>query len=110
MKHLPINLDEYQELALRTAFYPQQYRVVYPTLGLCGEAGEISEKVKKALRDSEGKFPLEALAKELGDVLWYLAALSHDLGLSLNEIARMNLAKLEDRATRGVLSGNGDNR
>lgn len=103
-----MRFDEYQEEAKKTAIYPYQYRVVYPALGLAGEAGEVAEKVKKHIRD--GVLNVEELKKELGDVLWYLAAIASDLGLTLDDVAEANLQKLRSRQARGVISGNGDNR
>jgi len=103
-----MRFDEYQEEAKKTAIYPDQYRVVYPALGLAGEAGEVAEKVKKHIRD--GVLNVEELKKEIGDVLWYLAAIASDLDLTLNDVAEANLQKLRSRQTRGVISGNGDNR
>ena len=103
-----MRFDEYQEEAKKTAIYPDQYRVVYPALGLAGEAGEVAEKVKKHIRD--GVLNVEELKKELGDVLWYLAAIASDLGLTLDDVAEANLQKLRSRQARGVISGNGDNR
>jgi NTP pyrophosphatase (non-canonical NTP hydrolase) len=82
--------------------------VMYPTLGLCGEAGEVAEKVKKQVRD--GVFNRHEVAKELGDVLWYLANISNDIGYSLKEIANMNVDKLRSRKERDVIKGSGDNR
>lgn len=104
-----MRLDYYQEAALKTAVYPEQYKVIYPALKLAGEAGEVAEKVGKSLR---GDKPLDRddLVKELGDVLWYIAALADDLGVSLSKVANGNLAKLTDRANRGVIKGSGDNR
>lgn len=108
-----MKLNDYQDAALTTAIYPDDQEIVYPALGLCGEAGEVAEKVKKVLRDDLGNFTDEKkriIAKELCDLLWYIAALSADLGYTLEEIADMNLKKLGDRALRGVLSGSGDDR
>jgi NTP pyrophosphatase (non-canonical NTP hydrolase) len=109
-----MDLNAYQQAAGRTALYPDRGRnALYPTLGLCGEAGEVADKVKKVLRDDGGEFSAErrqAIALELGDVLWYVAQLAHELGLSLEEIASANLAKLADRADRNVLGGSGDRR
>jgi NTP pyrophosphatase (non-canonical NTP hydrolase) len=82
--------------------------LAYCALGLTGEAGEYSEKVKKLLRD--GKFVKADAIKELSDVLWYLTASAKELGTTLHEIAEVNLVKLYDRKKRGVLQGNGDNR
>ena len=110
-KHLTIN--EYQNKAVETAIYGVGNAVIYPTLGLAGEAGEVADKVKKVLRDNDGEFTEEKkreIAFELGDVLWYLAALARDLGYSLEEIAQANLDKLASRKARNVISGSGDNR
>ena len=103
-----MRFNEYQEEASKTAIYPEQYKIVYPALGLAGEAGEVAEKVKKHIRD--GVLNVDDLKKELGDVLWYLAAIASDLGLNLDEVAEANLQKLRSRQARGVISGNGDNR
>ena len=87
--------------------------LTYPALGLCGEAGEAAEKVKKAIRDDAGELTPErrdALAAELGDVLWYVAQLATEAGLELDEIARSNLEKLLSRRERAVLHGSGDSR
>ncbi len=109
-----MTFKEYQKQARTTAIYPNLGdNFIYPTLGLAGEAGEVAEKIKKVLRDSEGKITEEKkieLNKELGDVLWYLANLSAELGFSLEEVAFNNLEKLKSRQERNQLHGNGDNR
>ncbi len=109
-----MNFAEYQDKAKQTAKYPViGHGVIYPTLGLTNEAGEVSGKIKKIFRDKDGVFSeadRTALLAELGDVLWYLAQISSELGLSLNEIAEHNLAKLLDRQMRGKIQGDGDNR
>ena len=109
-----MNFDEYQTEAKKTAIYPDVgFNLVYPTLGLNGEAGEIAEKVKKLIRDGSGEQTYEfreAITKELGDVLWYVAALCSELGVSMSLVAANNLAKLTDRSIRDVLSGSGDDR
>ena len=101
-----MSFTDYQIKARSFAFYDD--KLVYPALGLCGEAGEVAEKVKKFLRD--GTLDDREVAKELGDVLWYLSNLAEDLGYDLMEIATINIYKLEDRARRNVLRGSGDNR
>lgn len=106
-------LNEYQKGALETAFFPEQYKIIYPTLGLTGEAGEVADKVKKIIRDKDGILTQTdeiEIAKELGDVLWYIAVLSDKLGFTLQEVAQMNYDKLKSRQQRNKLSGNGDNR
>lgn len=105
---------EYQEKARQTAKYPViGHGVIYPTLGLTNEAGEVSGKIKKIFRDKAGIIgdaDRLALTAELGDVLWYLAQVSTELGLSLDEIAEHNIAKLLDRQRRGKIQGEGDER
>jgi len=83
--------------------------VFYPTLGLSGEAGEVANKVKKVMRGDSGA-DFSCVPDELGDVLWYLAAIATDLGVTLEEIANKNIEKLYDRRARGVIKGSGDNR
>ena len=109
-----MDLNAYQQGARSTARYPDVgANPIYPTLGLCGEAGEVADKVKKVLRDQEGNFTPEvrdALKLELGDVLWYVAQLASELGFELNEVAEANLNKLDSRAARNVIGGSGDHR
>ena len=110
-----LTFSDYQERAFSTAVYPGrgEGNFTYPALGLAGETGEVCEKLKKAVRDDGGVVSparKALLAKELGDVLWYVAALSTELGLSMEEVARGNLAKLASRKERGVIHGNGDER
>ena len=108
-----MDLNQYQQAARRTAIYAEQHRVIYPALGLASEAGEVAGKIKKVLRDQGGDFasaPLEAIKDELGDVLWYVAVLAGDLGLSLEQIAAANLDKLASRQARDRLGGGGDRR
>ena len=108
-----MELSEYQRLSRRTAEYPREAWLAYPALGLAGEAGEVAEHAKKAIRDDDGAVSVErrsAMAKELGDVLWYVAQLASELELDLDQIAQTNLDKLLSRQRRGVLSGSGDDR
>lgn len=108
-----MELSEYQHLSRRTAEYPREAWLAYPALGLAGEAGEVAEHAKKAIRDDGGEITGErraAMSKELGDVLWYVAQLASELELDLDEIAQANLDKLLSRQRRGVLSGSGDER
>ena len=109
-----MNFIDYQEAARRTAKYPViGHAVIYPTLGLTSEAGEVAGKIKKVFRDRDGHLSAETLEdskSELGDVLWYLAQLASELHLSLDEIAEHNIAKLLDRQSRGKIQGDGDYR
>jgi len=109
-----MRLSDYQQRSRATAVYPQAGdNLLYPTLGLCGEAGEVAEKVKKMVRDDGGVLSDErraALSKELGDVLWYVAQLATEAELDLDEIAGANLEKLLSRQRRNVLTGSGDDR
>jgi|TARA_B110000285_G_scaffold201402_1_gene236024 NTP pyrophosphatase (non-canonical NTP hydrolase) len=105
------DFNAYQRSAATTAIYTD--KVVYPALGLVGEAGEVANKVKKVLRDKEGVFnegDRDDIAKELGDVLWYIAALATDMQLSLGYIASQNELKLSKRKANGTIGGSGDNR
>lgn len=112
-----LSMNEYQAETASTAIY--KWRVIYPALGLANEAGEVGGKIKKLIRDEGLKFDgtdnltdkqRAAIGSELGDVLWYIAALARDLGISLNEVAHMNLEKLSDRKARGKIGGSGDDR
>jgi NTP pyrophosphatase (non-canonical NTP hydrolase) len=116
-----MTLDEYQKATEATAIYLKPVAeqlgadraFLYTTLGLVGEAGEVADKVKKVIRDGGGVISdsvRDDLAKELGDVLWYLARVAADVGLSLNEVASRNLEKLQSRQQRGSLQGSGDER
>jgi len=109
-----MQFTDYQRLSRATAHYPPiGHAVIYPTLGLANEAGEVAGKVKKIFRDKGGTIAdadRAALAAELGDVLWYLAQLATELELSLDDIAQHNLDKLVSRQARGVLGGDGDTR
>lgn len=108
-----MNFSEYQAEAKKTVIYSDNLKLTYPTLGLAGEAGEVCNKVKKVFRDKGGHLDedgVSELSKEIGDILWYIAALTSDLELDLNTIAKENLEKLRGRQERNVLGGSGDNR
>lgn len=113
-----ISFDEYQAKALSTAVYPDLgQNLVYPAMGLAGEAGEFLDKVKKNWRNNNimssanlSPEQRKEFAKEIGDVLWYAAAAARELGYELSEIAIMNIEKLADRRARGVIKSEGDNR
>lgn len=108
-----MTFSEYQELVKETAVYPSTHRILYPALGMAGEAGEVANKVKKIIRDGVDNQPetwRNDIAKEIGDVLWYCAALAHDLNVPLSLIAAQNRDKLLARKEKGTLQGSGDDR
>ena len=109
-----MTFDEYQKRSRETAVYPNAgNNYVYPTLGLAGEAGEVSEKIKKVIRDRNGELDDDvrrSVSKELGDVLWYVSQVATELGLSLEAVATENIEKLASRKRRGRISGAGDDR
>jgi NTP pyrophosphatase (non-canonical NTP hydrolase) len=113
-KYKDMEMNEYQIKAVKFAIYPATHRILYPALGLTGEAGEVANKVKKFIRDGADKESFEVkkveIASEIGDVLWYCANLANDLGFTLSEIAQENYSKLADRESRGKIGGDGDNR
>ena len=103
-----ISMNEYSQMASKTAIYKQEHAIIYPALGLAAEAGEVANKVKKIMRD--GVFNREAIADEVGDCLWYIAALCRDLNVDMQDVAINNLKKLRDRQRRGKIAGSGDTR
>ena len=108
-----LSLNEYQEGTEYTRIYPDNVKVLYPAMGLAGEAGEVLNKLKKVYRDDGGILSEEkrlAVIDEISDVMWYLAALASDLGVDLESVGRANLEKLASRKARNTLSGSGDNR
>jgi NTP pyrophosphatase (non-canonical NTP hydrolase) len=109
-----VNLNDYQRAALRTAAPREKHNELFHLLlGLVGETGEIAEKAKKIVRDNESDFSqwdTEDLKKELGDTLWYVAVIADYFDLALEDVAALNISKLADRRTRGVLGGSGDDR
>ncbi|MDC3221869.1 nucleoside triphosphate pyrophosphohydrolase family protein [Planktomarina sp.] len=108
-----LDFDTYQAHAAETAIYPDNVKIIYPAMGLAGEVGEVLNKIKKIYRDEQGQLSdakREELAKEVGDCLWYVAALCTDLDISMGNAAEGNFRKLIDRMNRGVIGGSGDNR
>lgn len=110
-----MEMNKYQELARTTAMYPKEnlMGVYYTVLGLTGEAGEIANKVKKILRDDNGKLSpekKEQIVDEIGDVMWYIASLASELDVELESIAQLNIDKLFSRLERGKIHGSGDTR
>jgi NTP pyrophosphatase (non-canonical NTP hydrolase) len=108
------DLSSYQKASRSTwSLIQTDHPIVYPTLGLANEAGEVAGKIKKIFRDKGGvigEAERAALKDELGDVLWYLAQLCTELELTLEEVAAANLEKLASRQQRGTLYGDGDTR
>lgn len=106
-----MNIGDYQRQAIKTAVYPKKYGISYPALGLAEEAGEVAGKIAKMMRD---EIPMakqkEKIEAEMGDVLWMLAALAFDCGISLQVVAEKNIEKLTARQKAGTLHGEGDNR
>ena len=115
-KGAAMTFEEYQKFCKTTAIYPDTTKLMYPALGLTGEAGEVANKIKKLVRDGVPKerkdldAAKEQIAAELGDVLWYCAALASDLDVSLGRVAKDNMDKLTSRKERGKIGGSGDNR
>jgi len=108
-----MNFNEYQEIAKTTAVFTTIGEpFVYPALGLAGETGEVLEKIKKSFRDGVVRDAewTKSVGKELGDVLWYLAILADQLGLTLQEVVDLNIEKIKSREAKGTLHGNGDDR
>lgn len=122
-----MNFDEYQKKTGETALYTQKILETHPglpeevikILGVCyvglglGEAGEVQNKIKKIVRDHGGVITPEVITsikKELGDILWYVSRMCEELGISMNDVAEENIAKLLSRKDRGVIVGSGDDR
>lgn len=103
------SLNWYQKCAQATAQYPAETALAYVLLSLGGEVGEIQNKYKKVLRGDKA-LNREDLTAELGDVLWYVAMLATELGVSLQEVAEQNVTKLQQRAHKGTIQGDGDYR
>ena len=114
-----MDFNEYQKQAHHTAVYPliiiddkfepKYSNWIYPLIGLSGEVGELSNKMKKVIRDKSDVFSNE-IESEIGDICWYLAEFCTVLGLDLDKIASANLEKLQSRRERGVIKGSGDDR
>lgn len=108
------DFQDYQDESRKTwGIIAVDHPIVYPTLGLANEAGEVAGKIKKIFRDKGGvisEADREALKYELGDVLWYLTQICTELDLTLAEVAGANIEKLASRKARGQINGEGDNR
>ena len=104
------DLDMYQKVAKTTAIYPREQAIIFPSLGLTGEAGEVANKVKKIIRDGTNQNTIQEISYEIGDVLWYVALLADDIGVKLSDFANDNLIKLANRKKNGTIHGSGDDR
>ena len=108
---MKLTFNNYQKYARETAIYKDG--IFYPALGLCGESGEVADKIKKIYRDNDGIISeenKEQIVKEMGDVLWYLANMATDLGVTLEDVAKKNLEKIQSRQEKDLIHGEGDNR
>lgn len=112
-----MQFTEYDQAAEKFASFAkdtQEYKLMLLSMGLAGETGEVVDKLKKIINNEGGVLTEEkrtAIALELGDVLWYLSQLATTCGVSLDAVAKANIAKLTDRAARGVVvKGEGDTR
>lgn len=115
-KQIKINymtIKDYEEGVIKTARYPKKIGLLYCTLGLVGESGEVAEKVKKLYRDKDGLVSPQFrkdIVKELGDVMWYVTNTAKELGLTLEEVMQANLDKVQLRVKTNTIHGDGDNR
>jgi len=104
-----MNFEEYEDFVEEMRVFPLAHKIIYPALGLAGESGEAVEKVKKWLR-GDRELDREGLLKEMGDVLYYLTALAHDIDYTLKEVMETNVIKLSKRKKEDKIKGSGDNR
>ena len=102
--------EEYQTATKKTAIYDKDVAITYLALGLTSEAGEVAGKIKKWIRGDVDRVDSEDIAKELGDVLWYISQMASTFNLSLEDIAQSNVDKLASRMQRDQIKGDGDNR
>ena len=108
-----MDFTTYQQKSRETAIYKNELKLLYPALGLAGEAGEVCEKIKKIYRDKDGDMSSNDrldIRKELGDVLWYISQIACDIDVTLASVATANLEKLRVRKENGTLGGSGDDR
>jgi NTP pyrophosphatase (non-canonical NTP hydrolase) len=110
-----MTFDEYQSKALTTAvnnYEPLMQKTIW-AMGIVGEAGEVIEKWKKIVAYRDGEITntdREEIKKELGDIVWYIAVFAKSLDLTFDDVIALNVQKLQDRAKRSVIKGEGDNR
>lgn len=113
MSSRTVGISQYPLEVAKYAIYPGDRGIEYLVMGMCSEAGEVAGKLKKIIRDKEGIMDREsqdAMADEVGDVLWYVTMLSMELGFTLDQIADRNASKLRSRSERNAIKGDGDNR
>ena len=107
-------LEQYEEQMATSKDYPvDKLSLIYPALGLNGEAGEVAEKVKKCWRDNNGVFTEDikkAILKELADVLWYIWACADDMGYTLDDVLLTSMKKVKERQETNTVHGSGDDR
>ncbi|MCL4404482.1 MAG: nucleoside triphosphate pyrophosphohydrolase family protein [Candidatus Marsarchaeota archaeon] len=106
-----MEMADYQKYSRKTAIYPKELRggIFYASLGLSGEVGELLNKVKKIARDN-AELDKDGIKLELGDILWYVAAIAEEAGINLDDVAKANIEKLEKRRENNTIKGNGDYR
>ena len=109
-----MKFNKYQKFVRKISFYPNVgNNLSYPALGLAGETGEVCDKIKKVIRDDGGKLSKKVkqeITKELGDILFYIAAQCNELDIKFSEVVKANVEKIMSRKKRNKLMGSGDNR
>ena len=106
-----MTINEYQKLAM-TTLNPQLEKkdiLINGVMGLCGESGEVIDLVKKHLAQGH-ELDKEQIAKELGDVAWYLAETAYAIGYDLEDVFQMNIEKLKKRYPEGFSAEKSRNR
>lgn len=103
--------NEYQELACTTFNFKLEPKMALASLGLgiTGEAGEVADLIKKHVAH-EHPLDVEKLSKECGDVLWYIAVMTRQLGMTLEDVMETNIKKLKDRYPEGFSAARSLNR
>ena len=107
-----MTIQEYENFMSTSKVY-NSLPIIYPTIGLNGEAGEVAEKIKKIIRDNNGIFDVdhkEDILKELSDVIWYVWAIATDMGYTLEDVLNAGVQKISKRQLTNTIHGNGDNR
>lgn len=110
ISYFPLTLNQYQLEASKNKAFPEKYAIIYPTIGVLNEAGEMAGKIKKWMRGDTPHLNIQDLTSEMGDVLWYLSSLATDLGITLEDVARNNIEKITKRREKNMIKGDGDHR